>query len=229
MTIDNIRTKTYLLTSTNSTSFPDASLIAEANNAYDRVVSLILKADGRWQFDDENNTDLPIATTALVSGQQDYALSIAHLDLLRVEVQDNATVPAWHKLIPIDQADLYNTAMTSFLSTNGLPTYYDKVGNSVFLYPAPNYAQSASLKVYFKRGPNYFITSDTTKAPGFNALYHDLIPLWIAYNFALANGKANASGLLQEITMREEALSEDYALRGKDDHLQIRARPVRWN
>lgn len=229
MTLDQIRTAAYLYTSTSGTSdFPDATLVVLANNALDRVTSLILKSDGRWQFDDENNTDLPIATTALVSGQQDYSLAVTHLGIDRVEVQDNATTPSWHKLLPIDQADLYQTAMTSFLSSNGLPQYYDKIGNSVLLYPIPNYAQAASLKLYFKRGPSYFLTSDTTKTPGFNTLYHELIPLWIAYNFAIANGKANAPGLMTEIQSREDALKEDYSLRDKDDRLILRARPQSW-
>jgi len=228
MTINDIRTKTYFLTSTNASSFPDATLIAEANNALDRVASLIMSSDGRWQWDDENNTDLPIATTSLVSGQQDYALSIAHLKITRVEILDNAATPAWHKLLPFDQADLGDTSLSGYLNSNGMPAYYDKLGNSVFLYPAPNYSQAASLKVYFQRAPSYFTTSDTTKSPGFNSLYHDLIPLWITYNFSLANGKNNANQVYAEIQLKEDALREDYALRSKDDHIRLKARAMNW-
>lgn len=228
VTLDQIRQKTYFLTSTNVSSFPDSFLVPEANNALERVTSLIMKSDGRWQFDDENNTDLPIATTALASGQQDYALAITHLDITRVELLDNTTSPQWHKLIPIDQTDIYNTALTNFMSGTGIPIYYDKLGNSVFLYPTPSYSQAASLKLYFQRPPSYFLTSDTTKAPGFNSLYHDLIPLWVAYNYAISMGKENANTILAEINMREDALREDYTLRGKDDPLRLRARPRYW-
>ncbi len=227
MTLDQIRTKVHFLTSTNASSFPDASLVVEANNALDRVSSLIMQSDGRWEWDDENNTDLPIATTALVSAQQDYTLSIAHLSITRVEVKDSSS--NWHKLLPIDQADVYDQSLTDFLKQNGLPTYYDKMGNSLFLYPAPNYAQNASLKVYFQRAPSYFTTADTTKAPGFNSLYHELIPLWIAYNYAIANGKENGNLIYQQIVAKELALQEDYALRTKDDHVRLKARPMRWN
>lgn len=226
MTLDQIRTKTYFLTSTNITSFPDANLVVEANNALERVTSLIMQSDGRWQWDDENNTDLPIATTNLVSGQQDYTLAISHLQITRVEVMDQSS--NWTKLNPIDQTDVYNQSLTQYLTGGGLPVYYDKIGNSVFLYPYPNYSQAASLKVYFKRGPSYFLTSDTTKAPGFNTLYHELIPLWIAYNFAIANGKSNANAIMAQIQIKEDALHDDYAVRDKDDHLGLRARPMRW-
>ena len=232
MTLDQIRTKAHFLTSTDSTSFPDATLVVEANNALDRVVSLIMQSDGRWQWDDENNTDLPIATTGVVSGQQDYTLSVSHLQMLRVEIQDSTG--NWTKLKALDQADVFDQSLESFptvaagQTTSGLPVWYDKVGNSLFLYPVPNYSQDASLKVYFKRGPSYFTTADTTKAPGFNSLYHELIPLWIAYNFAIANGKSNANAVMEQIQLKEDALKDDYSVRGKDDHIGLRARPMSW-
>jgi hypothetical protein len=209
----------------------------EVKNAQERVTSLILKSDGRWEYDDSNYTDLPIATTSIVSGQQDYSLAVSHLNIDRLEIQDNGTTPQRHKLKPIDQSDLYDTAMAAFLNTSGLPVYYDKLGASVFLYPTPNYSQSASLKIFFKRGPLNFDyttgkftdgTGSTSSTPGFNSLYHDLIPLWVAYNFALANGKENGPALMNEITMREDALREDYALRSKDDTPSLQARPMRW-
>ncbi len=223
MTFTDIKNKIYFLTSTNSTSFPIAPLVIEVNNALERIVSLINHSDGRWQWDDSNNTDLPIATTDITINQQDYSLATSHLELSRAEVQDSSG--NWSKLIPLDQTDVYNQSLTDFLKTASLPVYYDKLGNSVFLYPKPNYTQAASLKLFFTRGPSYFTSSDTTKTPGFNSLYHDLVPLWVAYNFAIANGKQNAQLLLQEIQTREDSLKEDFALRSKDDHIRIRARP----
>ena len=213
------------------------NLVIEANNALDRVTSLIMQSDGRWEWDDENNTDLPIATTALVANQQDYSLAITHLEVTRLEVLDNSTpTAAWHKLVPVDQRDEYQSALVPDNSGvfGGVPVYYDKIGNSFFLYdanltPAPNYSQAASLKVYFKRPPSYFVTSDTTKTPGFNSLYHELIPLWISHSYAIANGKANATLIMNQIVAKEQALQDDYSSRDKDDRVQLRARPMRWN
>ena len=222
MDLNAIRTKAYLLTSTNINTLPDVTLVAEANNALERVVSLINSCDNRWQFDDSNNSDLPIAIADLLASQQDYSLATSHLSITRAEIKD--TNGNWQKLIPIDQTDVYNQSLTDYLKGVGVPTYYDKLGNSVFLYPPPSYSQSGSLKLYFERGPSYFATSDTTKTPGFNTLFHDLIPLWIAYNYGISNGKANANAIMAEITTKEDALKEYYALRGKDDHIRVRAR-----
>ncbi|MBR1146678.1 hypothetical protein [Bradyrhizobium sp. AUGA SZCCT0431] len=213
MQFTDIKNKVYFLTATNSSSFPVADLTAEANTALDRVVSLILQADGRWQFEDNNNTDLPIATAALVSGQQDYTLTTAHLKILDVHVKDSAGT--WYALEPMDAADYNGEALENMAA--GAPREYDIIGSSVLLYPTPNYSQAASLKLFYQRGASYFTTADTTKEAGFASHFHELIPLWVAYNFAIANGKQNASLLFAEIDRKEKELVKHYGHRNKDD------------
>lgn len=236
MNLNQIRSKIYLLTSTSGPEdFPDDLLVNEVNNALERVVSLIIQASGRWQYDDSNRYEsdgitergVPIATTRLNENQQDYVLDVSHIEIVRVEIKD--TEGSWHLVQPIDQADVRSTSITDYMKVAGQPKYYDKSGVSVYLYPKPNYTQDASLKLFYQRPPSYFTTSDTTKVPGYNALYHDLLPLWTAYNFALANGKENAQNLMTQIQMREDALVNDYALRDRDDHIRLKASPMRWN
>ncbi len=231
MNYSNILSKVYFLTKTNATSFPIADITILANNAMDRIVSLIMQADGRWEFDDNNQplTDqgdgtggLPIATTSIVSGQQDYGFATSHIAVERMEIKSSAG--DWSKLIPIDQADVYDQSVTNFMSGGGTPLYYDKIGTSLLLYPTPNYSLAAALKVFFTRPPIYFLTSDTTKSPGFNALYHDIVALWVAYEYAIANALPNASQLEAQIMKKEDALKEDFAMRSKDEHLGLRPR-----
>ncbi len=216
MIIQDIVNKIYFLTKTNSTSYVAADMLIAINNAYERVASLIIKSDGRWQWDDTNQTDLPNATTALVSGQQDYSLATSHLKITRVELKNSSGV--WELLDPIDQDDKGNQALDTV--TTGTPYQYDKLGNSVFLYPIPNYSQAASLKLYFQRGPDLFTSAQVstgTKSPGFNSLYHDLIPLWVSYEYAYANGQTTANNFLAEINRKEDALKKDYSARSRDD------------
>ena len=93
------------------------------NDGMNRVTSLILQADNRWQFDDTNQTDYPIATTTLVttagSEQQDYTLAVSHLRIERVEVKD--AQGNWHLLTPIDQTDISDQALSDLMSAAGLP------------------------------------------------------------------------------------------------------------
>lgn len=223
MTITDIVNKIYFYTKTNSSTYTAADMLLAINTAYDRVVSLIMDTDGRWEWDDNNNTDFPIATATLTADQQDYALSVTHLNLLRIEVKDESG--NWKRLLPFSQSDIKGSeSLTDFYKTSGAPIYYDVLGSSVFLYPPPDYTQAASLKIYFKRGGANYTSAEVTtgtKVPGFNSLYHDLIPLWASYDYATANNQKNANRLLANIQMKEDALEADYSQRNLDEPLKM--------
>lgn len=203
------------LVGANTTSYPIADLTRNINRALDRVVSLIFNAGGRWQWDDSNQTTYPIATTALVSGQQDYTFDVTHLRVHRVEVKD--TSGNWHKLEVFDPKDLGKEALGEFETTNGIPKYYDVIANSVFLYPASNFSQAGSLKVWFQRKGSYFDTTDTTKEPGFAEIFHRHLALSAAYDFALKNNLTNRDSLRQEIALMEEEIKHFYSYRQPDE------------
>ena len=220
MTFTEILAEARRLVKADSTSYTTADITESVNRAYDRVVSLVREAEGRWQWDDDNNTDLAIATTALVADQQDYELDVTHLEVERMEVKDeNGT---WYKLAPIDQADVYDQSVTDFLSAAGVPMYYDKVGNVIFLYPKPSYAQDASLKIFYKRGPSYFSVSDTTKVPGFASLYHRILPVYAAYDYAFINQLSVKGDLANTIALMENDITDHYARRDRDDKLRLK-------
>lgn len=222
MQFSEILTDTRRTTKSNATSYPTSEIVDSANRALERITGLIRQAQGRWQWDDSNETDFAIATATLTTDQQDYELDPTHYRIERFEIK--STAGQWSKLKPIDQADVYDQSLTDFLSVAGTPQYYDKVGNSIFLYPKPNYTQAASLKVFYERGVSYFTTSDTTKQPGFNPLFHRLIALWAAFDYAFINQMDVAATLRGEIASMEEALAEYYARRDLDEHITLKAR-----
>lgn len=215
MQLTDLQNKVYLLTKTNSSQWgtSQTDLNAAINNAVERVAQLIDKSDSRWQWDDNNQTDLPVATTALVSGQQDYTLATTHLTIDRVELKDSAS--NWTLLAPIDQHDIADQPLTSYLGTSGIPLQYDKYGRTIMLYPTPNYSLSAALKIYFTRGP--VTLSSGSDIPGFNSLFHDLICYWVAYEYALANGWANANGFFNAIQLKEQSIYDFYGMRSRDE------------
>lgn len=227
MTFTEIIAEARRFVKQSSTSYTTADITTSSNRALERITSLIREAQGRWQWDDSNNTDYSIATTALTSGTQDYQLDPTHYKIERVEVMDEDG--NWNKMMPIDQVDVYDQAFTSFLGTDGNPVYYDLNNGSIFLYPTPNYSQNASLKVFYERGPSYFTTSDTTKEPGFNKLFHSLIPLWSAYDFAFINQLPIESSLIQRIKLMEDDLVTFYTLKTPDDRVRLAARRGKFN
>ncbi len=228
MTINDIVNSIYIKTKTNVDSYPAADMLIAINNAYERVSSIIMLADKRWQWDDSNQTDLPIATTQVNADQKDYSLATSHLKIARARIKNAGGT--WSILIPIDPSDAdYELIMDS--TSTGIPTHYDKTGISVKLGPTPNYTQAASLEVTFQRAPVLFTSAEVTtgtKQPGFNSLYHDLIPLWVAYNYALDNTQPTANGYLTEIIRKEEALKLEYTSRDKDDRTIITSRRINF-
>lgn len=215
MEAQDILTKFYFLTATTSANVSSAQATVLFNNALERLEALVNNADQRWTYDDQNQTDLPIATTALVAGQQDYEMSIAFLSIDRVEIMDlNGN---WLFLMPIGQHDIRYVALEQYLKGTGTPLQYNKEANSIFLYPTPNYSQAASLQIYYTRGPVEWDGSTMTFVPGFNSLFHDLIAYWMAYEFAMANGKSNATQIWQMIQLKEQSLYDFYGQRSRDE------------
>jgi hypothetical protein len=205
----------------------DTNLLADftrrLNEGLNIVASAIMQADGRWQWDDNNNTDFPIGTTNLVANQQDYTFEVTHLKINRVEVKDESG--NWTLLTPIDARDV-EVALAEFEATAGVPQYYDKIANSVFLYPVSSYSQAASLKVYFQRPPSYFTSSDTTKVPGFNSLFHNLVALIACREYALDRQMPVAKSLAERVQIGLQDISDAYTLRNKDEVIGVRAKRI---
>lgn len=151
------------------------SFTAMLNQDNRRILSLIINATGNWQYDDSNYTDLPIATTDIVSGQARYALPDEALTIQRVEAKDIGGL--WTELTPITKEMVVGQALDEFMKDNGPLMYYRVLNGEIELYPASNYDSTAGLKVYFDRDVVDFTTSDTTKTAGFASLFHQLLPL----------------------------------------------------
>jgi hypothetical protein len=91
------------------------------------------------------------------------------------------------------------------------------------LYPTSDYSSTAGLRAYFKRDASYFVTTDTTKEPGFNPQFHRLLSIGAAADYCLFAGMNNKLSTLQaEIAKLEEGLINFYANRSKDEHPRIK-------
>lgn len=216
------------LVNTDSTKFPISDKTRIINRWYEKAVGKILEADGRWQFDDSNYTDLPIATTDLTNNQQDYSFSTTHLRVTRMEVKDRSGTWTW--LQPMDQNDVRRRSITEMGEQDGVPVYYDKLANSVFLYPKPNYTQAAGMKVYFQRTADLFIVTDTLKDPGFASIFHRYLALGTALEYAIANSLSTVKiqSFRDELLRMEIDIKEFYSKKSKDENVSLQARKVSY-
>lgn len=202
-----------------------AEFTAEVNLALDEVLATIFEVGGTWQFDDSNHTDYPIITTAIVDGQRDYSFTSDEqgnliLDIYKVLIADSDG--NFNEIYPVDQQSNAPSGFTDGLNTEGLPTWYDKTANGIFLDPIPNYSRSNSLKVFINREGSYFATSDTTKKAGFAGLFHDYLALKPAYKYAVINQLANKTDLEKELFKMTEGIKNHYKAREKDVQKTLR-------
>lgn len=205
----------YFGINANSVSYPIEDVTRNVNTGLDKVSDIILKSDNRWQFDDLNNTTLPIATTDLVNNQQDYEFDSSFLDVLKVMVADSSG-----NFYEVYNIDIQDQGVSSYLenqsSNLGQPFRYDIIGNSILLDTRPNYDYTGGLKVYFKRKADYFTTTDTIKVPGFASQFHKYLSLVGQYEYAYAKGLAKTETLKRDVLEMEKNIAKFYSQRSGD-------------
>jgi len=201
---------------TNTTSYPLTHKTRNINRWYDKAISLILESDGLWEWDDDNNTDLPIATSSLVADQRDYSFTgEGFLKILKVEVKNSAG--NWTVLTQTDQSLRKLKPIESSTETSGTPREFDLFNETLFLYPEPSYSSSGGIKIFYQRTASYFETTDTTKEPGFAKPFHRLLSYGAALDYCIAKGIENKIGILRtEIAALEEAIKEHYSTRNRN-------------
>jgi len=215
---------------TTTSSYPLAAKNVDINNAFSKFVLLAIRAEGKWQVDDTNQTDYPIITTALVAGQQDYTFVTDQqgnqiLDVYKVRIKDasgNWTTLRQVDLQTGDDNDLNSTVQS-------IPSKYRVTANGIFLIDIPNYSLANALEIYINRTPTYFLVGDSTKNPGIPNAFHEYLAIRPSYFYCLANGKPQTAGLLAELIKFEGdedkgitgLIESHYSKRNKDERTQI--------
>lgn len=247
MTISDINAFARFLSDSDTTSYTAANLLITVNNAYEEVVGkIIVGTNGGWNFDDFNFTTHPIATTTLVSGQQDYAFDTSLLILEGLDVLTKDGI--YLELFPIDKSEIrerFGIALSEYAKTNGLPREYDKQGSSVFLYPAPDngitVTLAAGLKAYFKRTASIYTSAEVTtgtKTPGFASPFHPIISYMAALPYCMNYKKDRVSMLMNFIgewgdqgrpaTGMKKQILDFYSRRSQDERSIMTGRKIKY-
>lgn len=193
---------------------------------------LALKANGKIQLDDTNQTDYPIIRMDLVSGQGDYAFSIDGsvvpnqiLNILRVECAN-----AQGKFSTLEKFDMSDEieSLNYLRSLSGQPYRYDELGGALWLDPKPNFSYAAGMEVTIGRGASYFVTTDTTKKPGIPEMFHEYLAYRPAYLYAVTYLPNLAPGYLKIVEKIEKEIGIYYASRNAREHRKIGTKPIRF-
>lgn len=208
------------------------ALTADINLTLDDYFAIAIQASGTWQIDDSNHTDYPIITANLVSGQRDYTFTTDEnsnliLDIYKVFAKVSATSDVYVEIFPRDaQSDSDATGFTDGRNTTGVPYYYDKTANGIFIDPIPSFNATNGLKIYINREASYFTYTDTTKKPGCPGIHHKYFALKPALDYARRNNHANVNRLEAEVLKYEG--DESRGIQGSiERHFARRQRDVR--
>jgi hypothetical protein len=207
------------LCDTSSTSYPINDKTRRVNNALEQVVGWLINADGTWQFDDSNNSDLPIGTQTLVAAQSAYTFNDKFLQLEEVQIED--IDGNWRIIQPIDQKEFSDSnPLSEIYENDGLPVYYDKVSeDTIKLYPAPSATDCTlvnGLKIKFKRTAHLFTAADTTAVPGFASPFHIILAYMAAISYCMTYKKDRVSLYEKKVMELKDELIKHYSRREKD-------------
>ncbi len=227
------------LCDSNDTSYPRVDKTRRVNNFFEELVSEIINADGTWQYDDTNHTDLPVGTGLLVEGQESYSFASEYLQIEAIEVL-NKEGTRYRRLKAIDLNDLHGEGPDDYFGvdgsgnpTKGYPEWYDISGDTIRLYPAPaaaNVTLAAGLKIWFKRtGSLFTVASDTsadTQEPGLPSTHHVLLAYMAAIPYCMSYKKDRVVMYQNKVNEMKGTLIKHYAHREKDRKKVIRPRKI---
>lgn len=188
MNFSTLITYANQLLNTTNTVYSLSEKARDANITLKKIWSIIYDSYPGWEFDDRNNADLPIAYTAMVADQKNYSLPSDAFNIRDVEIlPENSTT--FQKLVPITQEliNQYGVSEESMFTSTGTPIYYRPIGSVIKLYPSPNYSQADSIRLTYDRGMSIFVDTDTTKEPGIDTQFHEMVAIGMALEFSNRN------------------------------------------
>lgn len=214
MNFSTLITYSNQLLNTTNTVYPLADKARDANLTLKRIWSIIFDSYPGWEFDDRNYANLPIALTGLITGQQNYSLPSEAFTIRDVEVLvQNSTV--FQKLVPITQEYINQKGLSdeSMFTSTGTSIYYRPIGSVIKLYPAPNYTQANSLRLTYDRGISGFLSTDTTKEPGIDAQFHEMVAIGMALEFSKRNVTGAINPFMDSWSQWENNMRQFYTRR----------------
>jgi hypothetical protein len=191
---------TFLLGGIGVTEYTLKSRARAVNERFRMIWQAIFESYGGWQFMDDNTSDVstgvPYTDQTITSGTGLYALPSAALTIKNVAVKPTSTSVLMN-LVPLSPEEFYNLGGDAAFPSNGVPLYYILQGDIIRLLPIPNFTLSTALRIYFDQDISIFLSTDTSKVPGFASPFHRMLSIGAALDFAIARNMRDKAVQLQ--------------------------------
>lgn len=205
------------LVGANSVTYPIADLTRNLNRRWEEAKNYIYLSDGTWQSAETTYS------VNLVSGTQGYTIPRTHIKVMRVEI---LTADGQSKrLEAFDKSELKNS-VRDFENVDGEPRYYEMTGQTINLYPAPNYNATNGLTWWFQGTPDYFETTDTTAEADLIQTVDRYLSVGAALDYAIAKVLANKNDLQDQLDRLKEQLESIANRRHGDVNIVLKPRVI---
>lgn len=145
---------------------------SNVNEKNREVLSWIQQSSYSWQYDDQNQTDLPVSTAELRSGRQKYQLDSEMLTVRNIKIKDKGG-----NYVELNRTNELPTKE----SGSGVPSSFVLMGRTIIFDKTPDYTQADGIRVQHDRDVVEFTTSDTTATPGFAPHLHRGLAIGASY------------------------------------------------
>jgi hypothetical protein len=180
-----------------------ATFTSRLNRSLEKYMGMLGAGSMFAKEDDTNYTNQPFSLFNIVEDQHDYQF-LTDEDGNAISDFTAVLIKVGTIFRPITRLSLDTNAelVMSPNDVTGVPTGYIERNNTIFLDPVPNYSLAQGGKVFYKRAPSYFATTDSVKEPGIPFQFHEMLAVDSAYAWLLVH-KSNS---LVEITRVESEL-----------------------
>ena len=216
MTIKQIVDRITFYTSLDESIFQATDRLIAINNAYDKLHSIILDSQDEWDFDDSNNTELPIAKTDLLASTGMYAIPDTLYRLNKVEINYGS---GFVKALPLDLNETSLSEDEILARASSATPYYRIFGQTIQFYPTPTAEVSGGIKLYYDRAITHFTSDEYTAGtvkPGLDQLWHDYIALQASLDGAIKFNLVNKADLANTIADIEQRIRRYYGKKTTD-------------
>lgn len=203
------------LVGANSVSYPIADLTRNINRRWEEAKNFLYLSDGTWQSAEATYS------VNLVSGTQGYTIPRTHIKVMRVEIltADGSS----KRLEAFDKSEVKNS-VRDFENVDGEPRFYEMTGQTMNLYPAPDYASTNGLTWWYQGVPDYFETTDTTAEPDLIQTVDRYLSVGAALDYAVAKVLANKNDLQDQLTSLKDQLEMIANRRHGDVNIVLKTR-----
>jgi len=206
----------------NTTDLTLEAFVRACNIGRYKMLSVVLRADGRFKFDGTDQTDQPIGKFDLVSGQYEYGFSSTHLKILGISVTDQSG--NFKQLINKNHISDLPQDMKEYKKTNGTPTEFAYGGNSFYLFPQSDRTTTGKSggRVYFQRNITPYPYNATTEESGFAPQFDHIVAYHGCIPYAIRNLPEKLPIILGLIKEGHAEMQEFYATRDANDHPSLK-------